>query len=200
MLGPDITVMRRLGVLSMPSLDLGVQFAVTGASKVKKLLDNAGVAVNNILHRGQNRLEDFILKRTKARFGTPGSSPMAQKDPYGVAWPPLSPKTKRKRNKNRSQKLVDTGQLYKSIMVIKKNMSTAALTSPTGGGFSIGVNPTFSGNSVKYAWTHQKGAFNWQGRRIPKRRFLGIGPEDVKAVREEIRRTVIESGLDVTGN
>jgi phage gpG-like protein len=179
------------------NLDLGVTFAVTGASKVKKLLGNVNVAVRDLLHVGQDRLEKFMLERTQQRFAPPGANPSAQKDPQGRPWAPLSRKTKRKRNKNRTQKLVDTGQLYRSIMVVKKNMAPDVLASPTGGGFSIGVNPSSSYKSVKYAWTHQKGAYNWQGRRIPKRAFLGIGPEDVAAVREHIRRTVIKSGLQV---
>jgi hypothetical protein len=168
---------------------------VSGATKVKETLENYSAAIAGVF--AKNRIENLLLKRTKERFGPPGSSSNAQTSPEGRPWAPLSENTSRHTNQNRSQKLVDSGTLRDSIDVVRKNMRDSALQSPTGGGFSIGITPNSPANA--YARVHQFGGYSGRNYlvHIPARRFLGISSKDVVAVDTSIARFLRSKGIGV---
>lgn len=169
------------------------KFKVRNSSKVKRVLEKYDIAIASIFSK--NRLQKLLLKRTKDRFLPPGTNPRAQKDPKGKTWEKLSPNTKRKINRNRSQVLVETSALWKSIQVVKQRMQGSVLQSPTGGGFSIGIRPNDPANN--YARLHQFGGFVGKSR-IPVRRFLGISKEDTLAVDNGVKRLLKKHGIGVS--
>lgn len=154
---------------------------VTGAEKVVNRLRTIRASTATVLHG--DHLQDLLLKRTKERF-------LKQVDPDGNKWRPLAQATlddKIKRGK-RTAILQRTGLLYNSIAIIKRNQTT--LASATGAGFSIGVinsnDGEYGSDPGIYGRAHQFGT-----GRVPKRRFLGMGPLDVKAVDSMLRREIL---------
>jgi len=165
---------------------------ITGVSKVKQVFSRITTGVQSVL--AKKRLEDLLLKRTLERFDPPGSRKYAQKaPPIGKPWAPLSPYTRRKKNVNRSQKLVDTGKLRSSIGIVKRNMEGSVLQSPTGGGFSIGIKP--GSKASKYARIHQFGGYAGVNRKvyIPARRYLGIDKTDIVSVQRLVNNIMKKS-------
>lgn len=177
---------------------LNFSFAVTGASKVKTILAGYLSGIQQIF--AKDRLENLIVKRTKARFGPPGSHKNAQRTPAGKPWVELSPRTKRKYNRNRRQKLVDSKSLVRAIGVVRQNMEGSALQSPTGGGFSVGILPSASQRVQRKARILNFGGFAGRGGqvRIPGRRYLGIGNEDIKAVDLMVKRAMRKFNIGVS--
>lgn len=135
------------------------------------------------------QIGDLLLKRTQARFDR-------QVDPDGMAWKPLAEYTlRRKQQEGYGSKniLVRTEALRKAIKLIRGRADGTIFTN-TGAGVRIGIDPkavsvvpTKKGSRTErvadYAIVHQKGSKN-----VPKRRFLGIGRLDVKAVDTFLRR------------
>lgn len=177
---------------------LNFGFAVTGASKVKNVLAGYLTGIQQIF--AKDRLEKLIVKRTKARFGTPGSHKNAQRDPSGKPWVDLSPRTKRRYNRNRRQKLVDAKDLVQAIAVVRQNMTGSALQSPTGGDFSVGIAPSASQRVQRKARILNFGGYAGRNRkvRIPGRRYLGVGDEDVKAVDLMVKRVMRKFQIGVS--
>lgn len=172
-----------------------VDIKVRGTSKVKRHLDTAIAATSYVLH--QKRLEKLLLERTQGRFQKAGDSDkIAQRDPSGRPWKALSPETLRHPRASNERKLYRDAHLLNSIAVIRSNMRSSVLQSPTGGGFRIGIRP--GSPAEEYARVHQFGASN-TGRsrttRVPQRRFLGIGKLDVIAVDRFINRAFKDHGL-----
>lgn len=158
--------------------------SVSGATKLHRRLGRVTVGVDNLL--GKGRLEGFLLRRVKERFKPPGGK-IAQRDPSGNPWAKLKDGTKRRINLNRSQVLVESGKLRDAIQIVRSNLSSiSALASPTGAGFYIGI--PLGHEVAKYARLHNNGGRTGKGVRIPRRRFLGISREDVKAVDNLLRR------------
>lgn len=147
---------------------------------------------------GGNRLENLLLERTKERFEPKGSNPNAQRSPFGDYWLPLSPETNRKTNTNTSQLLVDSGQLRDAITIVRGNMRQAAIESPGGGGFTIGV--LSSSSAADYAALHQFGGFAGKNNKvfIPARPFLGISKQDSIAVDNVMVRVLKGFGIGVS--
>ena len=166
----------------------GLTVRVRNASRVRRALDDYPTIVELGLARG--RVERLLLRRTKERFNPLGSSKTAQRDPSGKKWVSLSPRTRG--NPNRI--LYRSGTLQESIQVLDRRMSMAALSTPSGGGFRIGVNP--NSPAAGYAGVHQNGG-RAGGSRIPRRRFLGVSSADATAVRRMLRDLAarIEGGL-----
>lgn len=137
---------------------------------------------------GGGRLEKFLLERTKARFRPrPGMDPNAQRSPDGYPWRKLAESTVRRRKRNRDalHKLYDTGTLARSISVLKGGKKVR----PGGTGeFQIGVSP--ASPAIKYYLLHQQGGINSEGKKVPKRPFLGISKQDLKSLGDIIKTTI----------
>lgn len=132
-------------------------------------------------------LEEWTLKRIQQRFEPRGSNPNAQREPSGKLWPQLHPSTvpRRRRNRNKNQALVDTGELRRSITVTRSNFTTTALRSRQGATFTIGIRG--SGRVKRKAVLHNFGGTNDRGNRVPRRAFMGMSKKDRKDMRSYIR-------------
>lgn len=118
----------------------------------------------------------LLLKRTLERFDR-------EVDPFGVPWRELAPSTLRRKaalGYGSSPKLVRTREMRSAIQLIRGRADGGMFTN-TGAGSRIGiVDP----DVVPKARAQNRGVPG----RIPARRFLGIGPLDVKAVDGFMRR------------
>ncbi len=131
----------------------------------------------------------LLLDRTMRRFD-------AQTDPDGNRWRALSPLTLRSRNRQGFPDvpiLFRTGTLRNAIQIIRGKVSSGAEYINTGAGLRIGVTrqnanyvQTTSSRSVNVADVARY--MNKGTRTVPKRRFLGVGRLDVKAVDSLLRR------------
>jgi phage gpG-like protein len=111
---------------------------------------------------------ELLLKRTLTRFDR-------EEDPSGNPWVPLQPSTikRRMREGTGTKKLNATGAMRASIQVIRGGIVGAIFTN-TGAGLRIGI--TDPRQALK-GRVHNQGSKN-----VPQRRFLGVGPLDVRAV------------------
>jgi hypothetical protein len=170
-----------------------ITFSVKVRNTSKLLAKLAAVkgGVHSIL--GQGKLEAFMLRRVQMRFAPRNGNAQAQRSPDGKPWKQLKERSRRKHNQNRSQVLVDSSALRNAIKVVRSNLrSEAALASPTGAGFYIGVDK--GGEVGKYARIQNNGG--WSGvlhkSHIPSRRFLGVSAADIKAVDSLIKRSLLK--------
>ena len=166
---------------------LGIEVKVTPRLAVTKLKNKlADIAAIPTLLFAQGRIEKLLLGRTKDRFKPLGATRNAQRDPSGRLWRRLSPDY---RKKTVRPILVVSGTLRDAIRIVRSNLQDqVALSSPTGARARIGV-PRNS-PAAKYARIHQFGGRAGRNSkvRIPQRRFLGIGREDITAVSRLIGR------------
>ena len=148
---------------------------------------------------GSKQIQKYLVQRVRNRFKAEGTSKIAQTAPNGVAWPRLADSTIA-RGRDTRRKLFETGALSRSIVVIKDTLNNALYTN-TGAGFRIGVKATgrnFKGRSPgEYARIQNEGG--WSGRNnaswIPARRYLGIGPDDKKAMDTWLVRFMKKQGI-----
>jgi hypothetical protein len=143
------------------------------AQRLRTLRSNLGDVVS------EQEIAPFLLRRIKRRYEAGIDSDLRP-------FKPLSPKTIAKKKRKASilarkpeSILFETGKLFASLRVVER---TGSFASPTGAGFSIGINPT-DARSQRLARIHQ---FGLQG--TPQRKFLGVTRLDVKAVDSLIRR------------
>ncbi len=173
--------------------DSFVQISIRGVSRVRQLLNSLENGIFESIAKG--RIERLIVKRTKDRFSPLGQNPRAQKDPVGGTWKRLASATRRRKNPNRSQVLVETTALRESIVILQLGMGRA-LGRATGANSRVGVSPTAVGERGKpvaeYAIVHQAGMGP-----IPQRRFLGVSQDDAKAVEAVIQRIMSRAELGV---
>lgn len=165
-----------------------IQVSVRGAQRVRLLTSSIRGGIFASIAQG--RIEKLIVKRTKDRFAPLGANPRAQKDPVGTTWRRLAATTRRRKNSDRTQVLVETATLRNSIVILQKGMGKA-LGRATGANSRVGVNPSAlqGGRRVEeYAIAHQAGT-----ARVPQRRFLGVSQEDAKAVEGVIQRIMSRS-------
>lgn len=163
--------------------DSFIQVSIRGASRVRLL--TASLRGGVFASIAQGRIEKLIVKRTKDRFAPLGANPRAQKDPVGKTWRRLAEATRRKKNPDRTQVLVETASLRNAIVILQTGMGKA-LGRATGAASRIGVNPSALNGTTRveeYAILHQAGSV-----RLPQRRFLGVSQEDAKAVEAVIQR------------
>ena len=144
---------------------------VRGADKLRARLQRVADAVN--LAALVEDIGQTLERRTIQRFDR-------EIDPDEQPWAPLSRVTlenKKKLGCGNRRKLVRTGELRSSIRRVR---GTAGLAVNTGAGFRIGItDPRIA----------QKGRYlNFGTRKIPARRFLGIGMLDIRAVDGLLRR------------
>lgn len=148
---------------------------------------------------GSKQIQKYLVQRVRNRFKAKGTSKVAQTSPKGVAWKKLAPSTIA-RGRDTNRKLFESGDLSKSIKVIKDTLNNALYTN-TGAGFRIGVKS--SSAAGEYARIQNEGG--WSGRKteahrkgasyIPARRYLGIGPDDKKAMDTWLIRFLKKQGL-----
>ena len=144
---------------------------VLGAQKLAKRIQTIRENLN--LPEMVDSIGELLLRRTKNRFDT-------ETDPTGKRWTPLKASTlaRRRRNGSSSEKILqDTKAMKDSIKVIRGGVGTAYTN--TGAGIRIGIDDP---DIAAYARLHQL------GKSVKKRRFLGVGAADVKAVDGLLRR------------
>lgn len=132
---------------------------------LKRKLTALGVSTRRVF--GQKELEQRTLKRVKRRY-------LQEVDPDGKPWTPLHPSTRKRHGiAGPSQILIDSGNMYKDIQVIRGTTANGPGTVKvnTGAGFRIGVPNT------KYAALHQYGSED-----VPARPFIGLNRADVKSL------------------
>ena len=153
---------------------------IIGAHSVRTRVLRAAAEIQNAL-RDTEGAASLVVDRVKRRF-------LAQVDPTGRAWLPLSPETKARRARSRIGPgkgiLYHSGQMYESIQRIR----SGGYALSTGFGFRVGV----SGDQAKKARVHQYGA-----GRVPQRKFLGVNDLDVRSVTAYLKRKVHADLRDV---
>lgn len=146
---------------------------VRGAEKIARRI--ATIRANYGVAAFTDEIGDLILRRTLQRFDD-------EVDPDGKPWLPLSPATLRRKRAlgyaNRG-KLKRTLALRNSIRRIRG--SAGSVYTNTGASVRIGVEDP---KVREYGRIQNYG----DGKRIPARRFLGIGASDLKAVDAFLRR------------
>ncbi|MBO4695592.1 MAG: hypothetical protein J5656_06755 [Clostridia bacterium] len=107
----DIAIAHEYGVPdnNIPQRSFLAQPLVDGT--YESMLEKEHIKINS---KTISKLASIFLKAVKEEFKTNGQG----------EWQPLSPRTKRKRNKNRSQLLRDTTQLYNAIEKREYNIKT----------------------------------------------------------------------------
>lgn len=151
---------------------------VRGADKLQKRI--ASIRASLDLPSMVEEVQGLLLARTLRRFD-------AEVDPDGKAWKDLAPATVKDklRKGGGKKKLVKTKEMRDSIKAIRGGIGT--LSTNTGAQGRIGINDPAV---VTRARVHQKGY-----KKIPARRFLGIGALDIKAVDSLLRRKAKTLGL-----
>lgn len=129
--------------------------------RLEKALADKGPAFREIGERMEQRVRDAF--RLEA-------------DPWGVQWPPHAPSTiadRERRGIAHAQKLIDSGDLYRSIDA-EWDANSATI--------SVGEGP-----SEAYASVHQFGerAGRMPGFLMPRRSFLPLHSPDVAAIPDE---------------
>jgi hypothetical protein len=123
-----------------------------------------------------NETGELLLRRHLKRFDE-------QVDPSGRPWKPLAASTLARRgraNKSQSSRILyQTGQLRAAIRIIRGDV-TGSIFSNTGAGVRIGVSDP---DQVGKARVH-----NYGYGYTSQRRFLGVGPLDIRAVDALMRR------------
>ena len=168
------------------SLRVQLSAKFTGTRRVAAVIKGYREAAAVVLTQG--RIEAVLLRRTKERFDTAGSSARAQTGPSGKPWKELAPATLERREGDPKRKLYQTGALRNSVAVVRKSMGRSVLQSASGGGFTIGIKPGTVADD--YARIHQFGGYSGRNGkvRIPARRYLGVSKEDAVSVRRMLRR------------
>ena len=173
-----------------------------GEKQIVSLLKRAQKGVDSIFKAPPSDprgLTKTVLRMQQERFDKSGNV-RAQKDPDRKKWKGLTKNSRRKKNKDRSQLLTDTGKLRKAIFVARDELQTALVV---GTGYALvgvrhnqnrqvsaGSNTTKTGSAKKgtvyatkftdeYGYLHQHG---YPEGNLPKRAFLGIGAEDAKEI------------------
>lgn len=122
-----------------------------------------------------NEIAALLLKRTQRRFDD-------EVDPNNQPWENLAPSTiaaKRRLGFGKQGKLKRTLNLRNSIAIVKQ--SIGAVYTNTGAGARIGIEESAAAVYGRY----QNSGL---GKRLPARRFLGVGALDIKAVDSFMRR------------
>jgi len=160
--------------------DIPISAKVTGVVDLNSKIGALRAAVISITAGKQ--VQDLLISRIKKRFIT-------KIGPDGKRWKDNSPTTQRLRRragKRANYPLVSSGELRKSIKVIRGRIASGATGLVTNSRFGFRI-----GSALPYANVQHRGGFsNWPGRarRIPARPFLGIGPQDVTAVEGLMRK------------
>lgn len=148
--------------------------SVRGADKVARRIRTIRMGIGVVL--ASDAPANLVLKRTLDRFDK-------EVDPNNIKWAPLKPSTLllKKRIGAPNKILKRSLKLRQSIKIIRGAVGSGFGTA-TGTGRRIGVTDP---SLVPRARAHQFGT-----SRMVKRRFLGVGPLDVKAVDSLLRREI----------
>ena len=160
--------------------------ATKGISRVRNFFDRQARKVKFAF--AKKEIEELAVKRIKMRFEPLGANVNAQRDPSGKLWPRIHPSTvkRRKRNRNRNQALVDTGELLNAIQILRSDLSYSRLVSGKGGEITVGVRGPARVKAK--AILHDRGGRNPRGGIVPKREFLGFSKGDKKAIIDLIQK------------
>lgn len=148
--------------------------AVTGDQKLLKRIKTIQKGLPPLISR--ERLGAFLVRRMQERYER-------RVDPDEIPWKERSPNTR-----GNHPLLEKKGYLRKSLGVLG-GANGSGMGINTGAGFRIGIRsmkvqePTRTVDTAVYGRTHQIGT-----KRVPRRRIVGIGRLDVKAVDSLMRR------------
>lgn len=160
-----------------------ISVRLSGQQRVLRRLQNARKDFSTIVE--DIHLDEWMLKRVLDRFRRGVS-------PDGGAWPELLPQTIARKKRARAvsmDPLVRTGRLFKAIDIIIGSRDGLFAVN-TGLNARIGVTDP---EASEYGRVHNTGLYSGQiKRKQKKRRFLGLSPLDVRAVRELLRRRARE--------
>lgn len=151
---------------------------VRGADKLKVRLDTIRRSLDISLLLEETK--DLIHRRTIRRFEQ-------EVDPDGKPWAKLKASSLRRKARKGAgdrQILVQTGAMKKAIKIIRGGVGSTFTN--VGAGFRIGIQDP---QIAEYARVQNRGYGS-----IPKRRFLGIGALDIKAVDSLLRRKATAIG------
>lgn len=160
---------------------------VHGAERVRRRIQSIQRATQVALHSGL--LENLLLQRIKERF-------RRGVDADGKPWPALKDTTTKRKSYQYDGKgpLFRTGDLFRAIQIIQ-GTNEGSFAVSTGAGFRIGISGD-NEDIAEYARAQNYGFFHYRSlKRVPARRFLGIGELDRKAVDSLLRRVIIKQGL-----
>lgn len=150
---------------------------VSGDQKLKRRLQTLQAALPTLM--SQERLGAFLVRRMQVRFGQ-------RVDPEMKPW-----RERSSASRGSHPLLEETGNMRRAIAVLDRGQGSGFGVS-TGAGFRIGVLSRNVTNgrgkqvdTADYARVHQRG-----NKRVPMRRFLGIGALDIKAVDSLMRREI----------
>jgi len=187
----------------------GIDILTVGKRRVEALLKKARGGIDAIFKPPKSdprSIPKQVLKMQQERFEKSGTNARAQKDPDRVGWNPgLNKSSRRTKNKDRSQLLVDTGKLQKAIHIARdsfrsmlvsdtgyavigvrhvQNRQDAARSDRTSQGGSTRGSVYVTKYTDEYGNLHQKGLGG-----MPKRTFLGIGTEDSREIEDSMKST-----------
>lgn len=152
---------------------------VNGAARLGRRINTIRTNLN--LPDVTREVANLMLRRVKDRFDS-------EVTPDNMPWKKLKDSTlriKRQLGYGGAKKLVRTGELRDAIKIIRGGGSATYFN--TGAGVRIGVQEP---EKAKVAKIQNDG-----NKRIPARRFLGVGRLDVKAVDSLLRRKAQQAGL-----
>lgn len=146
---------------------------VTGAKALRRRINTIQAGLPLLVSR--DRMSAFLLRRIKERF-------LKEQSPDGTRWARLSPNTKPGLSILRS-----TSALYNNIDVLD---GAGGFGSATGAGFRIGVKNASSQQPGRRRTDNPAvyGRYHNLGIGVKRRRFLGVGRLDIKAVDSLLRR------------
>lgn len=158
-------------------MDIDTKF-VRGATKLNTRIETIRKSIE--ISFLVSEIQQSLLRRTLARFER-------EVDPDGRAWKPLTATTLRRKASQGfgDRKILQrTMKMQQAIAVIRGGLGSTFTN--TGAGFRIGIQDP---EIAEYARVQNSG-----NRRIPARRFLGIGALDIKSVDSLLRRKGEEIG------
>ncbi len=158
---------------------------MTGQQRLALMIGTSLDAVGAVL--AKNKISSMIVRQAQDRFKPPGANRNAQRSPVtGQFWAGLSESTKRKKNRNRSQRLVDKDKLRRAIYIARDKLKDATSASTGSGIVSVRrmVNKQiYADGTVKNYYTDEYGAYHQSGTgKMPAREFMGVTRKDAAEV------------------
>jgi len=158
---------------------------MTGQQRLAMMIDTSLDALGSVL--AKDKISKMIVRQAQDRFAPPGFNRNAQRSPVtGRFWAGLSKSTKRRKNSNRRQRLVDKDKLRRAIYVARDKLKDAASASVGVGIISVRrmVNKQIHADgSAKNYYTDVYGAYHQSGTgNMPAREFMGVTRRDAAEV------------------
>lgn len=170
----------------MARLDFSSRFR--GLQGLKDTFGGMLTAVRNVF--GKKKIEDIVLGIHKQRFEPKGRNRFAQFDPDKRPWVDITDYTysRRRKNKIRTQALVDTGALRNAVQLTRDNLSNALTVGVGVARVGIPIGSPEYQKGLKMQNGYLKRIRGGEVLRIPPRPFIGVGKLETTAVGRFIDR------------